>query len=101
MKQTVLRIAGAYVAMLLLTTSSIAAALMLSGPTATLVPLGVSLATAIIVALAFMDLWHTDTLSRLAAMIALGFLAVMFALTFADELTRSHISPGFEINLPE
>ena len=101
MKRLVLRLAAAYVAMLLLTASAIAAAHLLPGLTSTLVLLGISLATAAIIVLAFMDVRHTDTVSRLSATIALGFLAVMFSLTFADELTRSHISPGFEGNLPE
>ncbi len=96
MKRAVVRIAGAYAALLLLTASSIAAALTLSGPAAILIPLGVSIASALVVVLAFMELRHSDTVSRLSAMIAAGLLAVMFALTFADDITRAHIPAGFE-----
>lgn len=92
----IVRAASVWVAMLLLTCCSIAAAFLLDGLLATAVPLGMSVLTGCVVALAFMQVQKADVVSRISAGVALAFLGVLFALSFADELTRSHIPPTFQ-----
>ncbi|SLN65441.1 hypothetical protein ROJ8625_03345 [Roseivivax jejudonensis] len=90
------RAVGAFVAMLLLAACSIAAALLLDGLAASVVPLGVAVITAGFVAIAFMEVRKMDAVSAIFAGVAVCFLAVLFGLTFTDELTRAHIPAGFE-----
>ncbi|ETX29046.1 hypothetical protein [Roseivivax isoporae] len=91
----ILRAALLCVAMLALAASSVAAALLLGGWAGTLVPLGIACATAAIVAVGFMEVPHLDAVSAISAALALALVAVLFGLTFTDELTRAHIPPGF------
>ena len=83
-------------AMLLLMACSVASVLMLDGWLAVAVPMAVAVLTACIVGLAFMEVQKADVVSQISAGVAVAFLGILFALTFADELTRAHIPPTFE-----
>ncbi len=54
------------------------------------VALGIAAAKAALVVWLFMELRSASPIIRIASAAGLFFLLVMFALTFADEMTRSH-----------
>lgn len=55
-----------------------------------LVALTIAAAKGLLVAMIFMELVRARTVARLAAFAGVFFLAVLFSLTFADEVTRPH-----------
>ena len=63
------------------------------GPWNTVANTGISCAKALLIAMFFMHLRHAGPLLRIAALVALVWLALLFGLSGADYATRS-VSPA-------
>ena len=56
----------------------------------------IAVAKAALVVVVFMELFSAGSATRFAALSGIIWLALLFALTFADEATRQHMPPGFD-----
>ena len=83
------RYVGVFAALMLLTGATVAVAYVDLGPLNTVVAMSIAATKALLVALVFMHLRWTSTLTRVFAIAALGWLALLIALVIAESAERS------------
>jgi len=89
-----------FAGLLLLLAATVVAAQFDLGPAAALVAFSIAAAKAVLIAVYFMHLRHRSGVTRLFACGGWLWLALLFALTFADYLTRSGSSAAMAWNDP-
>ena len=83
------RYVGFFLALMVLTAATVAVAYLDLGPFNTIVAMSIAATKALLVALYFMHLRWTSTLTRVFAVAALGWLALLIVLVLADVAARS------------
>lgn len=85
------RAVGVWIALVVLALATLGFAYLPAGAWNLPVALAIAAAKALLVAALFMELVGASTIARLAAFAGVFLVAILFALTFADEMTRPRL----------